>query len=181
MRRYYTRVCNFYYGKESRLLVNTNKSIPLNGNINISFDHIEIISRTSKKKISIKKINSLTKSLKEHIKKDLILNYLDITAQQKYSRHPKGRFTEASLIKRMDDLGIGRPSTYATMISNVQDREYTIKKTVEGEEKESLKLYLQNGNEVKETKTMVKVGGEKNKLFPTDMGNIVNRCEGKGT
>ena len=71
MRRYYTRVCNFYYGKESRLLVNTNKSIPLNGNINISFDHIEIISRTSKKKISINKINSLAKSLKKLIKLDL--------------------------------------------------------------------------------------------------------------
>ena len=62
MRSYYTRVCNFYYGNESRLLVKSNKSIPLNGNINISFDHIEIISRTSKKKISINKINSITKS-----------------------------------------------------------------------------------------------------------------------
>ncbi len=71
MRRYYTRVCNFYYGNESRLLVNSNKSIPLNGNKNISFDHIEIISRTSKKKISINKINSLTKSLKKMIKIDL--------------------------------------------------------------------------------------------------------------
>ena len=71
MRRYYTRVCNFYYGKESRLLVNTNKSIPLNGNIDISFDHIEIISRTSKKKIPINKINSLAKSLKKLIQLDL--------------------------------------------------------------------------------------------------------------
>ena len=71
MRRYYTRVCNFYYGKESRSLVNCNKAIPLNGNKNISFDHIEIISRTSKKKISIKKINGLSKSLKELIKLDL--------------------------------------------------------------------------------------------------------------
>ena len=67
MRRYYTRVCNFYYGNESRLLVNSNRSIPLNGNKNISFDHIEIISRTSKKKISINKINSLAKSLKKLI------------------------------------------------------------------------------------------------------------------
>ena len=107
------------------------------------------------------------------IKENLALNYKDIIAQQKYSRHPQGRFTEASLIKKMDDLGIGRPSTYATMISNVQDREYTVKKTMEGEEKECLKLYLQNGNEVKETKSMIKVGGEKNKLFPTDIGNIV--------
>ena len=71
MRRYYTRVCNFYYGEESRLLVNSKKSIPLNGNKKISFDHIEIISRTSKKKISINKINGLTKSFKELIKVDL--------------------------------------------------------------------------------------------------------------
>jgi dihydropteroate synthase len=71
MRRYYTRVCNFYYGHESRLLVNSNKTIPLNGNKNISFDHIEIISRTSKKKISINKINGLTKSLRRLIKLDL--------------------------------------------------------------------------------------------------------------
>ena len=71
MRRYYTRACNFYYGNDSRLLANSNRSIPLGGNKNISFDHIEIISRTSKKKISINKINSLTKSLKKLIKSDL--------------------------------------------------------------------------------------------------------------
>ena len=71
MRRYYTRVCNFYYGNESRLLVNSNKSIPLSGNKNISFDHIEIISRSSKKIISINKINRLTVSLKKLIKIDL--------------------------------------------------------------------------------------------------------------
>ena len=71
MRRYYTRACNFYYGNESELLVNSNKTIPLNGNKKISFDHIEIISRTSKKKIPINKINGLTKLLKEQIKLDL--------------------------------------------------------------------------------------------------------------
>src|SRR6056300_1784801 len=71
MRRHYTRVCNFYYGHESRLLVNSNKAIPLNGNKNISFYHNEIISKTSKKKISINKINGLSKSLKELIKLDL--------------------------------------------------------------------------------------------------------------
>ena len=71
MRRYYTRACNFYYGNESKLLVNKKKSIPLNGNKNISFDQIEIISRVSKRKISIKDINSLAKSLKKQIKLDL--------------------------------------------------------------------------------------------------------------
>ncbi len=71
MRRFYTRACNFYYGNNSRLLVNSNKSIPLNGNENISFSHIEIISRISKKKISIDKINNLSKSLKKLIEVDL--------------------------------------------------------------------------------------------------------------
>ena len=71
MRRYYTRVCNFYYGNESKFLINKKKAIPLNNNKEISFDHLEIISRQSKKKISIKKINSLPKLLREQINLDL--------------------------------------------------------------------------------------------------------------
>ena len=71
MRRYYTRVCNFYYGKESKLLVSKKKSISLNSNQEISFDHFEIISRQSKKKICIKKINSLPKLLKKQVIFDL--------------------------------------------------------------------------------------------------------------
>ena len=95
MRRYYTRVCNFYYGKESRLLVNSNKSIPLNGNKNISFDHIEIISRNSKKKISINKINGLTKSLKELIKVDL-----------KKIRLKKKNFSNLNFLKIPNIMGV---------------------------------------------------------------------------
>ena len=95
MRRYYTRVCNFYYGKESRILVNTNKSIPLNGNINISFDHIEIISRTSKKKISINKINSLANSLKKLIKLDL-----------KKIRSKKKNFSNLNFLKIPNIMGV---------------------------------------------------------------------------
>ena len=71
MRRYYTRVCNFYYGKESKLLISKKKTLPLNNNKEISFDHLEIISRQSKKKISIKKINNLPKLLKKQISIDL--------------------------------------------------------------------------------------------------------------
>ena len=71
MLRCYTRACNFYYGKISKLLVKKKVTLPLNGNNEISFDHIEIITRTSKKKISINKINGLTKSLKRLIKSDL--------------------------------------------------------------------------------------------------------------
>ena len=71
MKKYYTRVCNFYYGENSIKLIKLKKSLPLNGNKEISFDHLEILSRNSKKKIHIKKINNLTKNLKKKIKRDL--------------------------------------------------------------------------------------------------------------
>ena len=57
-------MCNFYYGKESKQLINKKKSLPLNGNKDISFDHVEIISRNSKKKIPLSKIKNLSKLLK---------------------------------------------------------------------------------------------------------------------
>ena len=79
MKRYYTRVCNFYYGNESKLLLSKKKTLSLNGSIEISFDHIEIISRQSKKKISIQKINSLPKLLK----KQVILDLKNITSKKK--------------------------------------------------------------------------------------------------
>ena len=71
MSRYYTRVCNFYYGNQSKYLIKRNKALPLNGNSEISFDQIELISRNSKKKISIKQIKDLPKKIKTKLKKDL--------------------------------------------------------------------------------------------------------------
>ena len=71
MTRYYTRVCNFYYGKESKKLLSKKKTLPLNGLQEISFDHIEIITRKSKKKIFIKDIKKLSKSLQKKIIFDL--------------------------------------------------------------------------------------------------------------
>ena len=71
MSRYYTRVCNFYYGNLSKILVKEKKALPLNGNNQISFDQVELISRKSKKKISIKKINKLPRLLKKQITHDL--------------------------------------------------------------------------------------------------------------
>ena len=71
MTRYYTRVCNFYYGKESESLVNKKKSISLNQIKKISFDKIEIITRKSKKKISIHQIKNLSKKVKNQINVDL--------------------------------------------------------------------------------------------------------------
>ncbi|MBD1164835.1 dihydropteroate synthase [Pelagibacterales bacterium SAG-MED13] len=71
MPRYYTKVCNFYYGYQSRLLIEEKKTLPLNGSKEISFDEIEIISRNSKKRISIKKINKLPYSIKKIVKNDI--------------------------------------------------------------------------------------------------------------
>ena len=71
MLRYYTRVCNFYYGNLSKRLVNQKKTIPLNGINEISFDQIEIITRSSKKKIFINQIKYLPKLIKRKINFDL--------------------------------------------------------------------------------------------------------------
>ena len=73
MSRYYTRVCNFYYGSKSKALIKKAKSLPLNGNDIISFDEIEIISRKSIKKLSINKINDLPDLIKKIVKKDIKL------------------------------------------------------------------------------------------------------------
>ena len=71
MIKYYTRVCNFYYGKKSKFLIKAKRALPINGNKNISFDQIEIISRKSKKIISIKKINNLPIKVKKKVKIDI--------------------------------------------------------------------------------------------------------------
>ena len=71
MARYYTKACNFYYGKISKSLVKNKKSLPLNGNKEISFDQIELISRNSKKKIKINKLRNLPKILKKQITQDI--------------------------------------------------------------------------------------------------------------
>ena len=71
MKKYYTRVCNFYYGSISKNLVKKNKTIPLNGDAHISFDHIEILSRDTIKKIHIKDVKKLSKDLAYKVKKDI--------------------------------------------------------------------------------------------------------------
>ena len=69
MKKYYTRVCNFYYGSNSKSLVKKKKALPLNGNLEISFDHIEILSRNSSKLINIKEIKNLPLKLKKKLTK----------------------------------------------------------------------------------------------------------------
>ncbi|MFD2530197.1 MULTISPECIES: type I DNA topoisomerase [Polaribacter] len=100
------------------------------------------------------------------------LEYTFINATQRFTSPPY-RFTEASLVKQLEELGIGRPSTYAPTISTVQRRGYIEKGQNEGIEREYQQLILANGA-VKSETLSEKTGSNKNKLVPTDIGNIVN-------
>ncbi|AUC16097.1 DNA topoisomerase I [Tenacibaculum sp. SZ-18] len=95
-----------------------------------------------------------------------------ITSTQRYTR-PPARYSEAALVKHLEELGIGRPSTYAPTISTVQRRGYVEKGTAEGVERNYIQLQLKSG-EISENILTEKVGSDKGKMMPTDIGNIVN-------
>ena len=106
------------------------------------------------------------------MKKGDALNNNYVTATQRYTRPPY-RYTEAALVKKLEELGIGRPSTYAPTITTIQNRKYVEKGAVDGREREYAVLTLENGK-VGEEKLTEKVGSDKGKLVPTDVGMVVN-------
>jgi len=93
---------------------------------------------------------------------------------EKHSKPPKSRFTEASLIKRLDELEIGRPSTYASMVSKVQTKLYVEKKTVEPVKKDFIHIEMKYPSTKKESAKKMSVDGEKNKLFVSPLGFMIN-------
>ena len=100
------------------------------------------------------------------------LQMQEIVATERYTQRPP-RYTEASLVRRMEELGIGRPSTYAPTIQTIQNREYVIKGDKEGTERSYDVLTLRKGEIIEKTNKEI-YGADRNKLMPTDIGIVVN-------
>lgn len=115
-------------------------------------------------------------SSKDELLPDLVagdkLEAVSITARQTFSR-PPARYTEGSLVKKLEELEIGRPSTYATILSNIQTRGYVRKGESEGEEREIIEITLDKSG-VSQHTTTEKTGATKGKLIPTDSGMVVS-------
>ncbi len=114
-----------------------------------------------------------TKGLLPPLSKGQELLMQECNAVQNYTQHPP-RYTEASLVKKLEELGIGRPSTYAPTISTIQKREYVVKEDREKEKQAYVELTLKD-KKVTEIAKTEKIVIEKGKLFPTDIGGLVNK------
>jgi len=104
--------------------------------------------------------------------KGQLLELQEMTATERFSR-PPSRYTEASLVKKLEELGIGRPSTYAPTISTIQNRGYVVKEEREGKQRKFRVLTLKDKSIAKDERTET-TGAEKGKLSPTDIGAVVN-------
>ena len=106
------------------------------------------------------------------LKKGQVLEHNDIVATERFTQRPP-RYTEASLVRKLEELGIGRPSTYAPTISTIQQREYVEKGDKAGEER-SFNILTLKGQNISDAIHTEIVGAEKSKLLPTDIGTVVN-------
>ncbi len=101
------------------------------------------------------------------------LDLMNLTARERFSKHPP-RYTEASLVKKLEELGIGRPSTYAPTISTILKREYIVKESRKSP-KRNIRLITLSDGKVTTGKLSENIESEKSKLFPTDIGTLVNK------
>ena len=145
-----------------------------------SFDEIfiargEVIKFDGFLRVYIEGTDDETKEEKDTLPKLNVnenLDLINIISRESFSR-PPSRYTEASLVKKLEELGIGRPATYATTISTIQNRGYVSKGDNEGQERIYKSIELKNGD-ITEITSTEKTGSNKGKLVPTDIGIIVN-------
>lgn len=107
------------------------------------------------------------------LSKDDVVIMEEVTARQTFTK-PPARYTEGSLIKELEKLGIGRPSTYASIIDNIQTRGYVLKGVSEGDEREVIELKLTDKSGVRKEMATEKTGSDKGKLVPTDVGKVLS-------
>ena len=107
-----------------------------------------------------------------HVQKGDKLDYLSLTARQNFAK-PPARYTEGSLVKKLEELGIGRPSTYASIMTAIQARGYVVKGESEGTEREVVELTATKGGNVTKNTVTEKYGANKGKLVPTPIGELV--------
>jgi DNA topoisomerase-1 len=112
------------------------------------------------------------KGLLPPLKAGDMLSLIQSVATQKIANYP-ARYTEASLVKKLEELGIGRPSTYAPTISTIQKRNYVVKEDRPGKAR-TIEEIIFKADQIKQSQKIEKYGSEKNKLFPTDVGMVVN-------
>ncbi len=113
-----------------------------------------------------------TEGMLPPLKVKQVLDFKEMRATERFSR-PAARYTEASLVKKLEELGIGRPSTYAPTISTIQKRNYVERREKEGTPRSYHVLHLTKKNEIRKEIESENTGAEKGKLFPTDLGMVV--------
>jgi DNA topoisomerase-1 len=148
-------------GKQEDKFVATGEIVTFDGFLHVYMESIDEDSE-----------NEQENSLLPPVKINETLSLKDIIAMERFTQRPP-RYTEASLVHRLEELGIGRPSTYAPIIQTVQNREYVTRGDKEGEERVYNILTLKNGK-ISDTDKKEVTGADRNKLIPTDIGTVVN-------
>jgi len=157
----------------AKISISTRKEeLVANGEV-LKFDgFLKVYLESSDEEEENKKDDNSDNAILPPLAKGQELMLRDLNATERFSR-PPARNTEASLVKKLEELGIGRPSTYAPTISTIQNRGYVVKEDREGKTRNYFVLTLLNKKVVKEQKSEI-TGAEKSKLFPTDIGAVVN-------
>lgn len=144
------------------------KSYIANGEV-VKFDGFLKVYTESTDEDTEQHVDGMLPPMKKGDKPELV----KIEAKERFTKHPP-RYTEASLVKKLEELGIGRPSTYAPTISTIINRGYVVKESRPAEKRKVTVLELKNGK-LTEKQVTENTGSEKAKLFPTDIGILVNR------